>query len=124
MATRQAVTALQGWWECPQSGCGVGGIHDAEAGPIVNCMACDYQACFDCEVPWHNDLTCAQYHEEQRNKVHRDAEKVKEEADAACTVEKTTKPCPGIGCGVRIEKSIGCHHMRCKCRERSSCNGC
>lgn len=117
MATRHAITALDGWWECPKSGCGAGGIHDEATGPIVHCHGCDYQACYDCEVPWHKDLICAQYQEEQRNAAARKIKKTKEEKEAAKTVETTTKPCPGAGCGVRIEKNEGCHHMKCsRCR--------
>lgn len=116
MSAQSTIRALADWWECPKAGCGAGGVHDQAAGPIVHCYGCDYQACFKCEVPWegHRDLTCEQYQEQLRNNAQREGDKVKEEAEAATTVERTTKPCPGVGCGVRIEKNAGCHHMKCK----------
>lgn len=114
MATRSALAELEGWWECPRRGCGVGGVHDANLGPIVNCYACGYQACFDCKVPWHRDFTCKQYHEELRYSSRRMGEKRREESKAAETVAKTTKACPGSRCAVRIEKNDGCQHMTCE----------
>lgn len=108
------MTKLPGWWLCPQADCPMGGLHDSSQGLIVYCSSCDHAACYDCKVPWHSGLSCAQRQQELKSLDDRKAEKAKEEEAAAQVLQKTTKICPGTKCGVRIEKNAGCQHMTCK----------
>jgi len=72
----------------------------------ISCNKCNFEMCFDCQVPWHNGQTCDQARNERE---HGDPGY----ADTQTLLNTTTKPCPG--CGVRIEKGAACFHMECKC---------
>ena len=108
------MTKLPGWWVCPQTECAMGGLHDSTQGQIVYCSGCDHAACYDCKVPWHPGIPCAERQQELKSIDDRKAEKAKEEEAAAQVLERTTKICPEPKCGVRIEKNAGCQHMTCK----------
>lgn len=114
------MTKLDGWWLCPQAECADGGLHDSSQGQIVYCSTCGQAACYDCKVPWHTGMSCAQRQQELKSLDDRKAEKSKEEEAAAPVVQRITKIFPGPNCGVRIEKNAGCQHMTCKSR---SCEG-
>jgi len=58
-------------------------------------------------MPWHTDLTCDEYEEEQRER------RMQEEASERL-VDETSKACPNPKCGIHIEKTTGCDHMTCK----------
>jgi hypothetical protein len=96
---------------CLGPGCPSGQVHfEQDAQPIVTCNFCQFRTCFTHKVPWHDPLTCSQYDEQKKDR------KEQEEASEKLIAE-TTKPCPSIECGWKIEKNEGCDHMTCVCSE-------
>lgn len=83
----------------------------SESSTLILCGECHYQMCYTCQTPWHPDLTCAQVrsvrdprNQTQQRRTHR-------------WLARNTKPCPGPGCGVPVQKGDGCFHMTCsRCR--------
>ncbi|CAG8577037.1 4875_t:CDS:2 [Gigaspora margarita] len=69
--------------------------------------SCGEKSCYTHDVPWHENMSCAQYEEKSK------------ESEAATNhyLMKHTKPCPK--CGTHIEKNGGCNHMTCKIRSCS-----
>jgi hypothetical protein len=61
--------------------------------PIMICAACKKKTCYTHDVPWHEDLTCAQY----------DVVRATTEGATQDTLNRETKPCPK--CQIRIFKN-------------------
>lgn len=59
-------------------------------------------------MPWHTDVTCAQYDEERKVRWGQ------EEEASQKVLAATAKSCPNPSCGYFITKHGGCDHMTCK----------
>lgn len=100
-ATRRALSAYDEFQWCLR--CGSGQLHCGND-PRFVCCECGYEQCVHHGLPWHSGVTCEDFDRRQSE------EKLNLE-----TISRTTKKCPGAGCGVNIEKNEGCSHMTCKC---------
>lgn len=97
-----------------------------EPGRWIACPECGFGMCFAHQVPcetrfrsWSEQMKdpawtlsaqgCALCRQELLDRGS--------EESTDTWLAKNTKPCPRIGCGVRIEKNSGCRHMNC-----ASCN--
>ncbi|KAK4097684.1 hypothetical protein N658DRAFT_569186 [Parathielavia hyrcaniae] len=102
------------------AGCGSGQIHEGGSDqPIVKCAGCGSKTCFSCKVPWHVDVTCAEWasfmaptsdktaKEPPRSAAEIFNEQAKELRASTEIIHKTTKPCPN--CRWNIEKNGGCN---------------
>ncbi|KAH7389827.1 hypothetical protein BKA66DRAFT_558471 [Pyrenochaeta sp. MPI-SDFR-AT-0127] len=75
--------------------------------PQVTCHECSFRACAQCLIPWHKDLTCAEYSARHINDQISDPEK-----DTLKLMQtKDGKRCPN--CHLVIEKDGGCDSMFC-----------
>ena len=68
----------------------------------MTCQRCGFISCFSCTAPWHEGLTCREYH----NLFSTDHE-AEEHKRRYC------KRCPGAGCGEYTMKIGACHEMSC-----------
>lgn len=75
-------------------------------GNILACQLCNTRYCLDCEATVHEGQTCGEF-----QTMHRKYSEDEEESLAF--VKKTSRPCPGKGCGVNIHKISGYDHMTC-----------
>jgi hypothetical protein len=114
-----SISSLPNFRWCLREGCVSGGLYEDPSSPTVSispspvdrnciqCSECGFTMCYSCQNPWHTGLTCAQHMSQH---------------DASFTETRTwlaqhTKPCPGDGCGVQVQKGNGCFHMTCsRCR--------
>lgn len=98
---------------CLREGCVSGSLYDdpstvstsdqeADAN-CIECSECNFTMCYTCQSPWHADLTCAQ-HASQSDHTF---------TETRTWLAENTKPCPGEGCGVQVQKGDGCFHMTC-----------
>lgn len=76
-------------------------------GNIFSCKMCKARYCLVCEVPFHEEQTCDDY---QANAKRRS----EDEQKSLEAVKQVSRPCPGPGCGVNIDKWTGCDHVTCK----------
>jgi hypothetical protein len=89
-----------------------GHIHDADSdGNIFTCRACHFSLCTTHNMPMHDGITCEQYDEEKR--IKDGGIKAEEEASIK-KIRKISKKCPGVDCGINMQKNEGCDHMTCK----------
>lgn len=108
---------------CMSGSCSYGQLHFD--GDIFTCQACGHKTCMACKVPWHGGETCIDYqerlHEEQLepkrlvtdnlNREANDGDKrtnlrkrqKEEEAEAAKTLRRVSKLCPG--CARKVQKN-------------------
>lgn len=99
---------------CLGPGCGKLQIHEGgEANNIVTCSYCQFKMCFIHQRPMHHGLTCAQF-DEVLAADEAQATLVKQNEDSVEMTKKKYQFCPGKGCGVPIELTVGCSHMTCK----------
>ncbi|KAK3721001.1 hypothetical protein LTR37_003291 [Vermiconidia calcicola] len=121
------LTIFPNFQRCMSGSCSSGQIHDG--GDIFSCTACQYKHCMSCDVALHSGETCDLYQElstkekEKRKALlakSADIEKEamelakrteKEEAEAAETLKKVAKLCPG--CKRKVMKTSGCDHIHC-----------
>jgi hypothetical protein len=98
---------------CLSDSCNAIGIADADSPgyPQVACPDCELRMCAACRVPWHTDLTCAEYGMRHINEMMTDEEM----ETLKMLQEKDGKRCPN--CHIVIEKDGGCNSMHC-----SGCN--
>lgn len=88
---------------CKQQSCGSGQLHDSgDAQPIIRCFSCKAKNCFTCDLPWHAEISCADFQLSLAD----------ESSANAALLQRTTKRCPI--CNNAIEKNDGCNHMTCK----------
>lgn len=85
----------------------IGAIYAKDDGNIFSCKMCQARYCLVCEVPFHEEQTCDQYQEHAKRRSE-DEEKSLE------TVKQVSRPCPGPGCGVKLDKYTGCDHVTCE----------
>ncbi|KAM0818211.1 putative RING-type domain-containing protein [Seiridium cardinale] len=99
---------------CLREGCIAGSLYDDPStvstvdsnGVDTNCIECsecNFTMCYSCQSPWHADLTCAQYASQRAESF----------TETQTWLSQNTKPCPGEGCGVQVQKGDGCFHMTC-----------
>ncbi|RNF04194.1 RING finger protein [Trypanosoma conorhini] len=74
-----------------------------ESGPEVCCDICALEFCFKCLQAPHAPATCAM--------VQNWAKLLQENEPSLALIQETTKGCPK--CFVRVEKNLGCNHMKC-----------
>lgn len=66
-----ACSELPNFIQCTAVDCMAGQIHDGGADhPIVTCFDCGRKSCFLHRVPWHDELTCTEYDERQKDPVN------------------------------------------------------
>ncbi|ETS73616.1 hypothetical protein PFICI_14562 [Pestalotiopsis fici W106-1] len=99
---------------CLREGCISGSLYDDPAtvpssvqdeadANCIECSECNFTMCYTCQSPWHADLTCAQYASQREHSF----------TETQTWLAEHTKPCPGEGCGVQVQKGDGCFHMTC-----------
>jgi hypothetical protein len=92
---------------CLSSGCNSIGLPDQTVAgyPQVACNECSFRSCAQCQVPWHKDITCAEYAakdvDEKMSDPEKDTLKLMQSRDG--------KRCPN--CQLVIEKDGGCDSM-------------
>ncbi|KAH8728219.1 hypothetical protein GQ44DRAFT_702805 [Phaeosphaeriaceae sp. PMI808] len=94
---------------CIAPGCEAMGLPDITAAgyPQVVCHTCSFRSCANCNVPWHKDVTCAEYHSKHMDDQMTDSEK----ETLKLMQTKDGKRCPN--CQLVIEKDGGCNSMLC-----------
>jgi hypothetical protein len=86
---------------------------------------CQARYCLSCEIPFHENQTCEEYLNAEKDKAAAAAQEEREQARQVAqeaageqrsleVVQKTTKKCPFPSCGVKIHKIEGCDHMTCE----------
>jgi hypothetical protein len=114
-----AIDQLPSFVYCLGPSCGSGQIHaggDDEL--IMTCTTCRFKTCYVHKVPWHANMTCAEY-DEQQQRVKCSQDEASEQLLA-----ETTKVCPNSNCGIHVEKIAGCDHITCKHNFRYHVNSC
>ncbi|XP_071709320.1 E3 ubiquitin-protein ligase RSL1-like [Rutidosis leptorrhynchoides] len=71
------------------------------------CVKCNRAFCIDCNVPWHDNITCSDYMKSSRYKSS-SAAKLK-----SLATKKHWRQC--IKCKNIIELAKGCYHIYCRC---------
>ncbi|KAJ7282157.1 hypothetical protein O6H91_22G048900 [Diphasiastrum complanatum] len=74
----------------------------------VECEACHRAFCMECAVPWHGDLTCAEYQDELKSPGTYGDKKLLELAESRNW--QRCKQCARV-----IELKYGCNHITCLC---------
>lgn len=94
--------------KCLAPNCESGQIHpNGIDQPIMTCVDCGFQSCYNHKLPWHEGQTCAEYDYVKSGRLE-------EEQATQKTLEKISKVCPNSDCGIHIEKKGGCNHVTCK----------
>lgn len=93
---------------CLNPTCESGQIHKSADQPMMTCTTCNFKTCFIHKLPWHEDLTCAEF--DIFNQV-----RVRQEAASEAWITQHARLCPNPECGMRIQKKTGCDHLVCEC---------
>ncbi|QSZ34858.1 hypothetical protein DSL72_007717 [Monilinia vaccinii-corymbosi] len=88
--------------------CESGQVHAEPGQPMMTCTLCGFKTCSIHQLPWHEDLTCAEFD-------HRNPAQVQQEAASEAWKAENTKLCPNAKCGMSIQKKVGCDDLSCKC---------
>lgn len=101
---------------CLRQNCEFGELHDVscESTNRISCSRCRFEMCYRHQVPWHRGLSCALY----------DYIQTLHAGETERWIAVNTRPCPGPGCGVSIQKNSGCAHMTCRACRHEFCWGC
>lgn len=78
----------------------------AERSGVRKCIKCSGHFCIDCKVPWHNNMTCADY---KRRNPYPQQEEAKLKNLAATNLWRQC-----VKCNHMIELAAGCYHMTCR----------
>ncbi|CAL1403365.1 unnamed protein product [Linum trigynum] len=78
----------------------------AEVSGARKCMKCKKYFCINCKVPWHYDMTCADY---KRSNHHPREDKMLN------TLANKSKWRQCVKCSHMIELDHGCYHITCRC---------
>lgn len=109
LSLREMMRSDQGLFVwCQNPACFSGQLHPEGASqPIVTCVRCSVQTCFNHCIVYHEGKTCAQYDKSRplKDVINRAANRA--------TIWWKTRSCPG--CFQPISKNGGCRHMRCRC---------
>lgn len=87
-----------------------GAFFAKDDGNILSCIMCKTRYCIVCEVPFHEEQTCDDYQADAKRRSE-------DEQKSLETVKQVSRPCPGPGCGVNIDKWTGCDHVTCESME-------
>ena len=120
---RAVLSSDPNFYWCMSGSCNYGQLHFD--GDIFTCQECGHKACMACNVPWHLDETCGDYRariqEEQEERDTKDSRGLfryfgganekrhvrkrqeEEEAEAAKTLSRVSKLCPG--CARKVQKN-------------------
>lgn len=79
---------------------------DAHNCGVRKCMKCHGLFCVNCEVPWHNNMTCSTF-KDNKSTQHAGDVKLKTSAD-----QILRRQC--VKCNHMIEPTEGCCHMTCR----------
>lgn len=90
-------------------------IKSTVSGAMSMCNRCALTSCVQCQVPWHEGLSC----EEWRNPMMK-AHATEEKASHAA-IKRTRKTCPKAGCGGVVQKISARDIVEC---ESNSCTLC
>jgi hypothetical protein len=112
-----SVSSLPNFRWCLREDCTAGGLYDDPSSVpasshsvnvnCIECSECNFTMCYTCQSPWHANLTCEQYASQRGESF----------TETQTWLAEHTKPCPGEGCGVQVQKGDGCFHMTCsRCR--------
>lgn len=116
LATIHQLESTPSFRRCIGPRCESGQLHQGgSAQPIMTCIVCQFKTCYTHQVAWHTNISCEEYDAAQSRKQE-------ENAASILVLEKTTKFCPGVSCGVRITKISGCDHMTCKSQKLHAYN--
>jgi hypothetical protein len=88
---------------CSHPGCGSGGLVPPEYS-FFQCEHCGNKTCCRHRVPWHRDLSCAEY----------DARQSQNDVATNSYLQRETKVCPKCQ-AVSAKKKKGCDHVTCLC---------
>ncbi|KAG4025949.1 hypothetical protein MFRU_047g00130 [Monilinia fructicola] len=91
---------------CLSLACESGQIHAEPDQPMMTCTTCGFKTCFKHKLPWHADLTCAEFDNLNQGRVQ-------QEAASEAWLAENTKLCPNPECGMRIQTKSGCDHLTC-----------
>ncbi|PGH13705.1 hypothetical protein AJ80_06210 [Polytolypa hystricis UAMH7299] len=94
------------WMWCPAPNCTSGQLVPRGQQKKMVCVECSAPSCFFHRIPWHEGYTCKTY-DESRPDAAQAIDSTEE------YIRRTTKRCPTLGCGQRIEKGGGCSNMLC-----------
>ncbi|CAD6445631.1 6f4d0a23-bb51-45b0-9679-f96c73812993 [Sclerotinia trifoliorum] len=93
---------------CLSPTCESGQIHTGADQPMMTCTTCNFKTCFIHKLPWHEDLTCAEFD------IFNQA-RIRQEAASEAWIIQHARLCPNPECGMRIQKKTGCDHLICEC---------
>lgn len=111
---KASIERMDGYMQCLAPTCKSGQIHSGGGDePIMTCVECGFQSCYNHKLPWHSSKTCAEYD-------YASVGRLMEEQATREVLEKTAKICPNPNCGYHITKISGCDHMICMSRPFSS----
>lgn len=79
----------------------------SERSVIKKCIQCHGLFCINCEVPWHNNISCHEYKRLYPNPTVEDA-KLK-----SLATTRSWRQC--LKCKHMIELAEGCYHITCRC---------
>lgn len=113
---RGYLSSLPNFTWCLRPGCDSGQIHDGETGPIMTCVSCGFKTCAEHQVPWHEGMSCHGYD------LRFSRTRTEEILYKILVKFISMKDCPN--CGVAIQKSDGCDHMRCSACKAEFCYRC
>jgi len=83
-------------------------------GNIFSCAMCKARYCLVCEVPFHEEQTCDEYQADKKRRSE-------DEQKSLDAVKQVSRPCPGPGCGINLDKYTGCDHVTCETMHTTSC---
>ncbi|KAM7203977.1 hypothetical protein V8F33_001948 [Rhypophila sp. PSN 637] len=70
LSARSAISASPNFIDCT-AGCEYGQVHDGgNAQPIVTCLLCQARSCFYHKSAWHENLSCEEFDEMQRDPIN------------------------------------------------------
>ncbi|KAF7908178.1 uncharacterized protein EAF01_003933 [Botrytis porri] len=104
-------------WCVGNPSCDSGQIHTEPDQPMMTCSTCGFKTCAAHKLPWHNDLTCAEFDISNQDRV-------RDEASSAAFIAENAKVCPNPNCHMRIELEHGCDRVRCDYCNFTFCYSC
>ncbi|KAF2664629.1 hypothetical protein BT63DRAFT_94218 [Microthyrium microscopicum] len=103
---------------CLREGCQNGQLYEEDlATQQIVCDSCQFQMCFQHQMPWHEGQNCSQF---DNQREHGDPD----HGETQNWIAANTKRCPGENCNVNTEKDGGCFHMTCRSCSHEFCWEC
>lgn len=94
---------------CPVASCSAFMEKSEVDGTYADCVVCEEAFCQSCNVPWHSGQSCVEFRAHEKNAKLSGDQKL---LDLAIT--QKWKHCPK--CGRLVERTTGCRHMTCLCK--------